>query len=547
MPLHAGSFTAKSGVYGLHLGVIWPEHIFGSVLLLTFAVIDRPKVESAAASLVKALSERASAAAVSKYSNILANAGPLAIGVAGPHRLIVEYNGSEVHVWPYSMLVVGAKDHPIIIRGRQWDIAWGATKERIPYKGIAPSFAGGHLVLPPRSEPQIFETAIVTESSLFPTMHGRLDALDVETGETISLIVGRITFSSITRAIRQPPGLATLERADADRLLEAIEIYRASIAAGRRAIFRADRIELSSPGRRLINSFLFFRFRDIYRKSDTFDFSPLLPYKPSDETKYRLETTDHYIGLSEQWVIDSQNDLYFTYILVYNYFELLAKPSSDAGLAQQLAKLRTTYGVEQVAKELLRSASPEDRALVAGMAKSESASASTSSTTPNDRAPSESTFPPEEPDDQLPEMSERDLQQLAAQTEARPWSSDVGKFPSEFISLIYKKWLGKKRLMREHISASGGEKLIAAYATEIHDHPERLVKNLGQRPHTRHGALPDHLPKAPSNRWIPTAELSDEERTNRRLSEAKRKREQRARNKPSRQKITSRRKSPLPS
>jgi tetratricopeptide (TPR) repeat protein len=151
---------------------------------------------------------------------------------------------------------------------------------------------------------------------------------------------------------------------------------------------------------------------------------------------------------------------------------------------------------------------------------------------------------------QLPEMTEQDLQRLAKQTKANPWSTEHSKLPSEFIALVYKDWLGKKRLMREQISTSGGEKLIAAYATEIHEHPERRLEDLGQRPHTRHGSLPNKLPKAPSNTWVPTSELSEEEKANRRLRDAKRKRDQRAKTKPKKttpkktKKVSSRARSP---
>jgi tetratricopeptide (TPR) repeat protein len=149
-------------------------------------------------------------------------------------------------------------------------------------------------------------------------------------------------------------------------------------------------------------------------------------------------------------------------------------------------------------------------------------------------------------DDQLPEMTERDLQQLAEQTKANPWSSKLDVSPSEFISTVYKKWFGTKRLMREQITASGAPKLIAAYATEIHEHPERRINALGQRPHTRHGSLPKRLPAAPTTAWIPVAELTEEQRINRRLRDAKRKRDQREKTKPKRTKKVSS-KSRLPS
>jgi hypothetical protein len=122
----------------------------------------------------------------------------------------------------------------------------------------------------------------------------------------------------------------------------------------------------------------------------------------------------------------------------------------------------------------------------------------------------------------LPEMDEDDLRQLAEQTRSHRWSAEAGKSPSEFISDVYKKWLGKKRLMREHFPKDA-RKLIAAYATEIRRHPERRLKDLGERPHTRYGASLDSLPASPST-WIPTAVLSEEQREHRRRAEAQRQR-----------------------
>ena len=144
-------------------------------------------------------------------------------------------------------------------------------------------------------------------------------------------------------------------------------------------------------------------------------------------------------------------------------------------------------------------------------------------------------------DNQLPLMNEEDLRQLAQQTKANPWSSELARSPSEFVSAIYEKWLGKKRLMREQISAAGAPMLMAAYSTEINRHPERRLEHLGERPHTRHGSLPKHLPKAPSNTWVPTAELSEEQRIARRRIEAKKKRDQRAKKQPKTMKRPSKR------
>ena len=135
--------------------------------------------------------------------------------------------------------------------------------------------------------------------------------------------------------------------------------------------------------------------------------------------------------------------------------------------------------------------------------------------------------------DQLPEMDEEDLRQLAKQTKANPWSPQFDRPPSEFISVTYKEWLGKKRLMRKHL-VEVAPKLMMAYATEIRRHSERRLKDLGERIYTHHGALPKRLPKAPSNKWVPTAELDEEQQHARRLLEAKKKRDQRGKKEPKR-------------
>lgn len=148
--------------------------------------------------------------------------------------------------------------------------------------------------------------------------------------------------------------------------------------------------------------------------------------------------------------------------------------------------------------------------------------------------------------DQLLEMNEDDLRRLAELTKANPWSSKLGEPPSEFISDVYKEWLGKKRLMRGHL-VKIAPKLMTAYATEIGRHPERRLKYLGERVYTRHGSLPKRLPKAPSNRWVPTADLDEEQLHARRLVEAKKKRDQRAQKAPKKRKrVTKRGRTPSP-
>jgi hypothetical protein len=130
-------------------------------------------------------------------------------------------------------------------------------------------------------------------------------------------------------------------------------------------------------------------------------------------------------------------------------------------------------------------------------------------------------------DDQLPVMNEEDLRQLAKQTKANPWSPKPSRSPSEFIAVVYKEWLGKKRLMRGHL-VKVAPTLMAAYATEIRRHPNRRIRNLGERVYTHHGSLLDLPPAVPTSAWIPTAELTEEQKANRRLIQAKKQRDHRA-------------------
>lgn len=204
---------------------------------------------------------------------------------------------------------------------------------------------------------------------------------------------------------------------------------------------------------------------------------------------------------------------------IVSYDEPMSRDNIRDALEGKLDRLKEEYaskfGIDAAKNAFARRASASDGALEPGMVTSKQKKVTNAGFV-------------DKIDDQLPEMSQQDLDELSQEAKANPWSSKVGKSPSAFISDVYKKWLGKKRLMREHFP-EGARKLIAAYATEIRRHPERRLKDLGERPRTQHDSLSGPLPKAPASAWIPTAELPPEQQVNRRRGEAKKKRDQRAR------------------
>ena len=214
-------------------------------------------------------------------------------------------------------------------------------------------------------------------------------------------------------------------------------------------------------------------------------------------------------------------------------------------LERKLDRLRAEYekrfGREAAVTAFARRASAEgDGALDPGMTDSGILKAAARATTRRS-GPATEVIPENEPPrmksspesggagdfdvNELPEMTADDLRNVAARTLAKPWSGKLGKSPSKFISEVYDEWLGKKRLMREHIpNTKAAINLKVAYSKEIRRHPERRLKDLGERPHTRYGSVDELLPVAP-------VQLNEEQRAIVRKKQAQEKRNQRAKRK----------------
>jgi len=396
--------------------------------------------------------------------------------------------------------------------GRYWNIQWDSVDEHVPSKPTNPtcpedfasSFAGGHPLLMAGMPPVVFHTAIVTDSRTapLPTMKGTLKALDVTTGHRADVLVPFFSFSDVPSIKTPEAGISVLPEADVQILAAEIGRYQREIIAKRNATFRADRINLSAEGRKLVNRFLFVQFRNEYDKCREINFSPIIIKKEHDDHDLTINSTDHYIVLSEKWVENNSTDLYFSYVIAYTRDEMSIDPILGAEAERTFFDIVNEMGFEEAAAHLLQRASPEQRALVARMAQRGQESSADAGASANIATP-------------LPQLSEAELAEFYAHARAHPWVSRSGIAPSQHIRTVFGKWLGRG-LALVHITAAQ-KNLSAAYSAEI-----------GRKPENKITELIVHLHKLPANKPRPTsakrvAELTDAEAERRKQIEREKK------------------------